>query len=190
MQQEYKKGKVMSEMIFCKLKELLSANNARFRVVEHEAAGTSELVATARGTQLGQGAKALVCVIKGIDNANSYAQNENLNKFISSSGKMRAICVLPADFQADLGALATALGGKKASLASPSEVTELTDCVFGSIPPFSFHQDLALIADPSLFTRFDEIAFNAGLLDKSIILNTQDYVKIANPTLINFAIKH
>ena len=38
--------------------------------------------------------------------------------------------------------------------------------------PFSFHPDLTLVADPLLFERFDEIAFNAGLLEKSVIMDT------------------
>ncbi len=61
--------------------------------------------------------------------------------------------------------LASHLGGLRASLASPAEVDMLTGCVFGAIPPFSFHPNLKLVADPLLFERFDEIAFNAGLLE-------------------------
>ena len=61
-----------------------------------------------------------------------------------------------------------------------------TACVFGAIPPFSFHPDLRLIADPLLFDRYPEIAFNAGQLDKSIILNTEDYLRIARPELVAF----
>ena len=78
------------------------------------------------------------------------------------------------------------MGGLKASLASPAEVEQLTACVFGAIPPFSFHPSLRLIADPLLFTRFDEIAFNAGRLEKSVILNTEDYLRIAQPELVTF----
>ncbi|EJX2526529.1 YbaK/prolyl-tRNA synthetase associated domain-containing protein, partial [Salmonella enterica] len=36
------------------------------------------------------------------------------------------------------------------------------------------------------FERFDEIAFNAGLLEKSVIMNTQDYLRIARPELAVF----
>lgn len=95
--------------------------------------------------------------------------------------------MLPADKQADLSQIALYLGGTKASLASPKEVSELTDCVFGAIPPFSFHPDLALIADPSLLERYEELAFNAGTLERSIILNREDYAQIAQPTWVTFA---
>ncbi|EOQ73841.1 hypothetical protein WEW_00337, partial [Escherichia coli KTE33] len=57
---------------------------------------------------------------------------------------------------------------------------------FVATPPFSFHPKLKLVADPLLFERFDEIAFNAGMLDKSVILNTADYLRIAQPELVKF----
>ena len=161
----------MSEQIFEKLKELLSAQNANFRAVSHESFKTSAQVAAARGTQLGQGAKALVCAIKG------------------GGAKRYVLAVLPADYKADLQLIVQALGGSRASLASPDEVAKLTDCVPGSVPPFSFCEELELIADPSLFTRYDELAFNAGLLDHSIILNAKDYERIAQPRSVKFAVE-
>ncbi|HAS1008625.1 TPA: YbaK/prolyl-tRNA synthetase associated domain-containing protein [Enterobacter cloacae] len=122
---------------------LLTQQGARFRVMEHEAVGKCEAVSEIRGTDLGQGAKALVCKVKGN-------------------------------------------GVKKHVLAILAEVDHLTACVFGAIPPFSFHPDLTLVADPLLFERFDEIAFNAGLLEKSVIMDTQDYLRIARPELVTF----
>ena len=159
----------MSEQIFERLKELLSTQNADFRAVSHANAKTSAEVAVVRGTELGQGAKALVCVVKG------------------GGSKRYVLAVLPADYKADLQLIAHALGGTRASLASPDEAIRLTDCIFGSVPPFSFHEELELIADPSLFVRYAELAFNAGLLDHSIILNTKDYERIVRPKLVKFA---
>ncbi|AWW34935.1 YbaK/prolyl-tRNA synthetase associated domain-containing protein [Mannheimia varigena] len=159
----------MSEQTFQQLTALLDSHQARYRIVEHSSAGKSEEVAKIRGTELGQGAKALVCKVKG------------------NGIKQAVLAILPADYQADLSKIAEHLGGLRASLASPAEVAELTDCVFGSIPPFSFHSDLLLVAEPSLFERYDELAFNAGTLERSIILNTADYQSIVNPTLVNFA---
>ncbi|ATM06006.1 TPA: YbaK/prolyl-tRNA synthetase associated domain-containing protein [Raoultella planticola] len=147
---------------------LLEQHQARYRVVEHQAVGKCEAVSEIRGTALGQGAKALVCKVKG----------NGVNQHV--------LAILAADQQADLSRLAQHIGGSKASLASPAEVDTLTACVFGAIPPFSFHPDLRLIADPLLFDRYPEIAFNAGQLDKSIILNTRDYLRIARPELVAF----
>lgn len=158
----------MSTATFSRLTSLLDQQQARYRVVDHPKAGKSEEVAKIRGTQLGQGAKALVCHVKG------------------NGIKQHVLAILPADQQADLGALAQSVGGTRASLASPVEVDQLTDCVFGAIPPFSFHPDLLLVADPLLFERFDELAFNAGTLERSLILNTGDYQRIAQPKLVKF----
>lgn len=150
------------------LLDLLAENRARYRVMTHQAVGKCEAVSEMRGTALGQGAKALVCKVKG------------------NGIKQHILAVLAADQQADLSRIAEHVGGLKASLASPAEVEQLTACVFGAIPPFSFHSSLRLIADPLLFTRFDEIAFNAGRLEKSVILNTEDYLRIAQPELVAF----
>ncbi|EOL9087692.1 YbaK/prolyl-tRNA synthetase associated domain-containing protein [Enterobacter hormaechei] len=151
-----------------RLISLLTEQEARFRVVAHEAVGKCEAVSEIRGTDLRQGAKALVCKVKG------------------NGVKKHILAILAADRQADLSLLASHFGGLKTSLASPAEVDALTGCVFGAIPPFSFHPDLTLVADPLLFERFDEIAFNAGLLEKSVIMDTQDYLRIARPELVTF----
>ena len=140
---------------------LLDEHRARYRVMAHEAVGQCEAVSAIRGTALGQGAKALVC-------------------------NQHVLAILAADRQADLASLARHIGGSKASLASPAEVEALTACVFGAIPPFSFHPALRLVADPLLFERFPQIAFNAGRLDRSIILDTEDYLHIARPEIATF----
>ena len=141
---EMAKGSVTHQRLIA----LLSQEGANFRVVTHEAVGKCEAVSEIRGTALGQGAKALVCKVKG----------NGVNQHV--------LAILAADQQADL--------------------SQLTGCVFGAIPPFSFHPKLKLVADPLLFERFDEIAFNAGMLDKSVILKTADYLRIAQPELVNF----
>ncbi|MEI2263858.1 YbaK/prolyl-tRNA synthetase associated domain-containing protein [Erwinia sp. CGal63] len=146
---------------FDKLMTLLESRQARYQVMEHQATGKCEEVAAIRGTAVGQGAKALVCHVKG----------NGLKQYV--------LAVLPADQQADLSKVAKAVGGLRASLASPAEVDRLTGCVFGAIPPFSFHDELKVVVDPTLCERNREIAFNAGLLEKSIVLNAEDYLRIA-----------
>ncbi len=143
-----------------KLIRLLDQQQARYRLLQHTAAGKCEAVAAIRGTETGQGAKALVCHVKG------------------NGIKQYVLAVLPADQQADLSKVAAAAGGQRASLASPAEVAALTGCVSGAIPPFSFHADLQLIVDPLLFERYSEIAFNAGTLDCSIMLQCADYQRL------------
>ncbi|QKN35157.1 YbaK/prolyl-tRNA synthetase associated domain-containing protein [Escherichia coli] len=162
---EMAKGSVTHQRLIA----LLSQEGANFRVVTHEAVGKCEAVSEIRGTALGQGAKALVCKVKG----------NGVNQHV--------LAILAADQQADLSQLASHIGGLRASLASPAEVDELTGCVFGAIPPLSASiQNSNWLPTPLLFERFDEIAFNAGMLDKSVILKTADYLRIAQPELVNF----
>ncbi|MCL9647646.1 MULTISPECIES: YbaK/prolyl-tRNA synthetase associated domain-containing protein [Pantoea] len=145
-----------------KLIALLDQHGAQYRLLEHAANGKCEAVAALRGTEVGQGAKALVCHVKG------------------NGIKQYVLAVLPADRQADLSKVAAAVGGRRASLASPAEVDALTACVFGAIPPFSFHEDLRLVVDPLLFERYGEIAFNAGVLERSVVMNINDYQRLHN----------
>lgn len=80
---------------------LLTQKDAQYRVVSHEAVGKCEAVSEIRGTALGQGAKALVCKVKG------------------NGVKQHVLAILAADQQADLDQLAKHIGGLRASLASP-----------------------------------------------------------------------
>ncbi len=159
----------MSSIIFNQLVSLLDNQGARYKVIEHATAGRSEEAAKARGTKIEQGAKALVCHVKG------------------NGIKQHVLAVLPAHRKANLSVLAKTLGATRASLASPKEVMELTQCVFGAIPPFSFHPELKLVVDPMLFQLETEIVFNAGSLERSILLNVEDYGRIVQPELIAFS---
>jgi Ala-tRNA(Pro) deacylase len=151
---------------FQKLIGLLDGGGARYRLIEHPAAGKSEEVARIRGTEVGQGAKAMACKLQ-----------------IPGSPALHVLAVLAADRQLDLAALAAEFGAKKASLMSPREIDAMTGCVLGAIPPFSFHPELRLVADPELFERYREIAFNAGRLDASMVLDAEDYLRLAAPRM-------
>ncbi|MFY3460296.1 YbaK/prolyl-tRNA synthetase associated domain-containing protein [Achromobacter xylosoxidans] len=150
--------------VYERLQALLTEHQARYRLISHPAAGRSVEVAAVRGTAVSQGAKALVCRVK-----------------ISSNQRRNVLAVFPADRQADLEGIARAAGGKKASLASQDLARELTGCEIGAIPPFSFNPDLHLLVDPTLRQRHDEIVFNAGRLDASILMATADYFRLAAP---------
>lgn len=151
-------------MQFDSLVALLDANAARFRILEHPAEGRSDLVAQIRGTAPGQGAKAMLCRSKDGDPA-------------------YALVVLPGDRKLDFKRVAQVLGMKKATLASPDEAMATTGCAIGAIPPFVDAPGMRLVVDPDLVERFPEIAFNASRLDRSIVLDSTDYVRIARPLL-------
>ncbi|WP_150697136.1 YbaK/prolyl-tRNA synthetase associated domain-containing protein [Pandoraea terrae] len=148
--------------VYEKLVALLDCEGAKYRVIEHPAEGRSDLVAAIRGTAPGQGAKAMLCRAK-------------------DDGRSLVLAILPGDKKLDFKMVAEAGGLKKATLASAEEAERETGCVIGAIPPFSFSPDIRLVVDPGLVENFDEIAFNAGRLDRSMVLNSADYVRIAQP---------
>jgi len=150
--------------MFIELKNLLVTSNARFREIAHPPEGNSEKVAAVRGTEVGQGAKAMLCRAK-------------------EDADLLVLAILPGDRKLDFKKLAKSVPCKKISLATPEMASLKTGCVIGAIPPFSFSPDIHLIVDPSLLARYDHIAFNAGRLDTSIVLNTEDYIRIAQPSV-------
>ena len=114
----------MSERIFNEIHKLLSSQNAEFRVMDHEPVRTSQEAADVRGTKLGQGAKALVCTIKGVNlerisalKAQSKAKIDEISKIgceplseeikrtsYLKDGKLYVVALLPSDMKADLEA--------------------------------------------------------------------------------------
>ncbi len=121
----------------------------RHRVVNHEVrSGTRSVKRYAVLAACWARRKALVCKVKG------------------NGVKLCRVLAILAGRSASrpLSQLASHLGGH-ALPASPAEVDMLTGCVF-AIPPFSFHPNLNCRRS-ALLERFDEIAFNAGLLEKS-----------------------
>ena len=73
----------MIDNVLERLTTLFTEGGAHFRVIHHPAAGqSSQSVAEIRGTELGQGAKALCCTVKG------------------NGVKKHVLGVLPADMQA------------------------------------------------------------------------------------------
>lgn len=154
--------------IHTQLLTMLQNGEADFQVMEHVSAGKSEEVAEARGTEVGQGAKALACKM-----------------FFESGVKRNVLAVMPADCRLDKAKLASCFGAKKVKLLSVDDSQTITRCVVGAIPPFSFSKDLELVCDPELPNRYKKIAFNAGRLDTSIIMDVNDYLRLAQPKLFS-----
>lgn len=151
-----------SRTVFDRLLSLLSGGGAKFRVLEHPAEGRSDAVARLRGTAPGQGAKAMLCTVKPGD------------------GKL-LLAVLRGPDRLDFKRVAASMGARKASLASPGVAMSATACVMGAVPPFSFSRDIAVVVDQALIDENAEIAFNAGRLDRSVVMAVEDYVRLAQP---------
>jgi Ala-tRNA(Pro) deacylase len=151
--------------MFEAIKDWLTAQSIQFKQVRHEPTPTSEAAALARGVDLSIGGKALVLKI------------DDLFK----------LCVLSAAKKLDSGALKKHFGAKKLRFADRNELMELTGLVPGSVPPFGKPLiNLELLVDKSILQN-REIAFNAGSLTDSIIMSVDDYLKAANPVILEFS---
>ena len=149
---------------------LLESNNASFRIVRHEKEGRSHKISRIRGNKPSQAMKALVLSLK-----------------VGSKGKQNVLAVIPGNLQLNMKAVCKLIGAKKGSFASTQRTFELTNCVTGAIPPFSFHNELKLIVDRKCENN-EEIVFNAGRLDRSIFMKFSDYKNISGAIFNNFAI--
>jgi Ala-tRNA(Pro) deacylase len=86
----------------------------------------------------------------------------------------------------DLTAVKALLNATYVSFASPDIAERLAGSVTGTVLPFAFSPELELIVDPSLLEN-DELYFNAARLDRSVVLNTRDYLTLAKPRIEGIA---
>jgi Ala-tRNA(Pro) deacylase len=145
------------------LMEQLERHQARFRLIEHAAAGHTESASILRRHALAQAAKCLVVRV---------ATGRRSRRYV--------LAVVPGDRKVDLDELRTMYVGREASFAAPDVAEQLAGSVSGSVMPFSRHPELDLVVDPELLVH-DEIFFNAARLDRSVALATDDYLVMARP---------
>ena len=163
-----------------RLKALLTREGADYRVVEHEAEGRTELIAKIRGNRVEQAVKSIVVMIRFGTPALAGGARENEPRY--------ALANVPGDCRVDLKAIRDLFGGTQSAFAPREKAEELTGCVIGAIPPFSFSDQLEVLADP-LIQQNEEVVFNAGRLDRSIFMRCEDFIRIAKPRLVKIAIR-
>ena len=147
-----------------RLERVLRESGVDFAILEHAPAHTSEEASRVRGTPLEEGAKALV--VRADDR---YVQ-----------------VVLPAHLKADNAQLRVILGTRKLRFATPEELSALTGCAPGAVPPFGNLFGLPVLVDEEL-CRNERVAFNAGSNSVSITMRREDLVRISGATVCRFA---
>ncbi len=153
-----------SPEIFDSICTLLTSKNISFKQVEHEPTKTSEESAKARGEDLSIGGKAIL-----------MKTDDSFNLFVFSAAK-----------KLSSKKVKKFLGLKKIRFAERNELYDMTKLVPGCVPPFGkpvLPFDIYL--DESM-KQNDKIAFNAGMLTKSIVLAMDDYLAAASPILFEF----
>jgi len=154
---------------YTQLIEFLEDHGVQYRLIDHAPEGRTEVVSPMRGNSLQQAAKCIVMMVK---------VGKKTTKYI--------LGVVPGDTRVDLNAVKALLGGTYISFASAEIAERLAGSVAGTILPFSFHDELELVVDPSLLQN-DEIYFNAARLDRSMVIKTTDYAAVAKPRLERIA---
>lgn len=149
--------------VFSQIKQLLDENKVGYEVFEHKPVFTSEEAAKVRGTELKQGAKALVMF----------------------SDKKPIMIVLPADRKVDTKKFKAAYKIKDLRMATPDEVKATVHVEIGAVPPFGNLFSIPLYVDNTLFEN-ESIDFNGGSHTKSIEMKSSDYKKVTNPILGDF----
>ena len=148
---------------------LLDKEGAVYRVLDHEAEGRTEFITKIRGNRIEQAIKSMVVQVR-------MSKKENLYYLAN----------VPGDCRVDFDAIKTLFNADSIGMAPREKAEALTDCVIGSIPPFSFNEKLGLLADP-MIRENEEVVFNAGSLERSIFMKMEDYFRIASPQVAKIA---
>ena len=139
-----------------RLEAWLIQQGARYRLLEHAPVFTSAEAARVRGTAIEAGAKALVLLAAGAP----------------------VHVVLPGSRRVDNARVRAILGTRTLRFATPEELLALTGCAPGAVPPFGNLFGLPVLVDEALAAR-EEIAFNAGSNDVSIVMTAADFLRLS-----------
>ena len=157
--------------IHLQLCALLDLGGASYRVIEHEPEGRTEVIARIRGNRIEQSIKSIVVQVR-----------------LSKKESLYCLANVPGDCRIDFDGIKSHFDASSVAFAPREKAQELTGCVIGAIPPFSFNDQLQVLADPLLQDN-EEVVFNAGRLDRSIFMKLEDYLRIAKPQLVTIALR-
>lgn len=160
----------METDIHTQLCDWLNREGATYRVVEHEQEGRTELIAQIRGNRIEQSIKSIVIQVRR-RKENTYC-----------------LANVPGDCRIDFDGIKGYFQADSVAFASRDKAQEITGCVIGAIPPFSFSDELLVLADP-LIQENEEVVFNAGRLDRSVFMKLDDYLRIVRPHLVKIALR-
>jgi prolyl-tRNA editing enzyme YbaK/EbsC (Cys-tRNA(Pro) deacylase) len=151
--------------VHSEIEALLSRKGVEFRSVHHEPTRTSEESAKARGEEIAVGGKAILMKVDDV-----------FKLFVFSAAK-----------RIDSQKVRRRFNARKLRFADADELMQLTGLVPGSVPPFGNPiLPFDLYVDASI-AQNAKIAFNAGSLTDSIIMQSKDYLAITSPEMFEFA---
>jgi Ala-tRNA(Pro) deacylase len=147
------------------IRDLLQSHGVTFREVHHEPTFTSEQSAAARGEPMEIGGKAMLVKV-----------DDAFHLFVLSAAR-----------SVDANAIRKHLRARRSRFATPEELERMTGLVPGCVPPFGRPiLELDLYADEAILQN-ERIAFNAGSLTDSVIMDMRDYLAVAQPTVFSYS---
>jgi len=149
------------------LREFLDSRQVKYSTIEHSPAYTAQEIAA-------------ISHIPGKELAKSV--------IVKMDGKM-IMAVLPASRRINFSRLKEVVGATTAELATEREFEErFPDCQLGAMPPFGNLYDMVVLVDKSLADD-EEIAFNACNHRELIRLSFEDFTRLVEPQILDFAWK-
>ena len=148
--------------VFEQIIHTLDTSHVPYQLLEHEEVISSEQASQVRGTKMSEGIKAMI--LKG-----------------KKTGKLIMVCI-PSDQKINLQNLAEKLS-EHFVLAAPEVIKKSFGIEIGGVPPFGNLLALPTFFSPEI-TQEPKAAFNCGLKNKSIIMNSIDLVTLVNPEFL------
>jgi Ala-tRNA(Pro) deacylase len=96
------------------------------------------------------------------------------------------LAILPGNRRLDFNAVAALFGARKCGFASPETAQAITGCVMGAVPPFALQDSLTVVVDQALLSN-QTLFFNAGRLDRSMELETTEWLRVVEPKVATIA---
>jgi Ala-tRNA(Pro) deacylase len=148
-----------------RLKEFLDSHQVKYVSITHSPAFTAQEIA-----------------------ASAHIPGKELAKavMIKIDGRM-AMAVLPASYKIDFDLLEETLRAQRIELATEQEFKSLfPECEIGAMPPFGKLYGLETYVADTL-AEDEWIAFNAGSHTELIKMSYEDFMRLAEPTVVEIA---
>lgn len=151
----------ISKSISLNVISLFDKHRINYTVLKHAPAVSCVDASNARGTSVHSAGKSMLLHCKVTRNQRAFK-----------------LAVLPGDMVINLEEVAKHFNFKSASIASADDVMKMLGCEIGTVPPFSFNEDIPVIVDSALIKDNLYIYHGHGIIDQSIKLLATDYQKI------------
>lgn len=154
-----------------KIIKFLDDNSVDYSLIEHEPVVTSIEAARVRGSNLAEGAKAMLFW--------AYPTSEKFDRYPIQ-------LVINGDKRVSKEKVIQELELVKVKMLSADDVEKISSVKPGAVPPFSnlFKPSVDIYLAQS-FLLNKNMEFNVGLHSQSIRMKTEDWIKVVNPTIVD-----